>query len=48
MVDGSNKVSIRPVQLGDTSGSEWIVTSGSSPASGLSSKACKRFVQACR
>lgn len=31
VVDGSDKVSIRPVQLGDTSGSEWIVTSGLRP-----------------
>ncbi len=28
VVDSSNKVSIRPVQLGDTVGTQWIVTSG--------------------
>jgi membrane fusion protein, multidrug efflux system len=28
VVDSANKVSIRPVQLGDTSGAQWIVTAG--------------------
>jgi RND family efflux transporter MFP subunit len=28
VVDSANKVSIRPVQLGDTSGGQWIVTAG--------------------
>jgi RND family efflux transporter MFP subunit len=28
VVDSANQVSIRPVQLGDTSGAQWIVTAG--------------------
>jgi membrane fusion protein (multidrug efflux system) len=28
VVDGSNQVSIRPVQLGETIGAQWIVTAG--------------------
>jgi RND family efflux transporter MFP subunit len=31
VVDGSDKVSIQPVQLGDTLGAKWIVTSGLRP-----------------
>ena len=31
MVDSANKVSIRPVTLGDTVGTQWIVTSGVRP-----------------
>lgn len=28
MVDGQNTVSIRPVTLGESSGSDWIINSG--------------------
>jgi RND family efflux transporter MFP subunit len=31
VVDGSNKVSIRPVKLGETVGAQWIVTEGVQP-----------------
>jgi membrane fusion protein (multidrug efflux system) len=31
VVDGENKVSIRPVQLGDQVGSQWIVADGLKP-----------------
>jgi RND family efflux transporter MFP subunit len=31
VVDGSNKVNLRPVQLGDTVGRDWIVRSGVKP-----------------
>jgi RND family efflux transporter MFP subunit len=31
IVDGENKVSIRPVQLGDVVGSQWVVTEGLKP-----------------
>jgi RND family efflux transporter MFP subunit len=31
VVDGENKVSIRPVQLGDQVGSEWIISEGVKP-----------------
>lgn len=31
VVDGENKVSIRPVKVGDTSGSEWVIEEGLKP-----------------
>jgi RND family efflux transporter MFP subunit len=31
VVDGENKVSIRPVQLGDSVGNQWVVTEGLKP-----------------